>query len=291
MADAPFPAFTPDERFPKYPAFPTEDESPSGTSHPQLPSSDSEKQALSSLPASNSAISPMTSTDLSTASKSLPPISTVSPWNYASPPQYAVDTPATEPAASAGLPPPAPAFPVAMNGERQDSLLTPTVGQPPRSQRGLEMGGLVGAEGGEGRADGYWRHSFWEFWGEGSGLCCDVIWCPCVVGGRTHQRWKGVAPERVGSFSGYCFVCPLLALICCGQWIPMMVGRRDIRHKYRIPGSGCLDCMAVTACPWCALVQEEREVSMREGEVENEKLRRQYERRDEGMVYTPGGRA
>ncbi|KAL9087136.1 MAG: hypothetical protein Q9165_006787 [Trypethelium subeluteriae] len=201
MADAPIPAFTPDERYPKYPISAAEDESPSSISRPQFPS-DSEKQPISSFAASNSAISPMSSTDLSTTSKSLPPISTVSPWNYASPPQYAVDTPATESAAS-GLSPPVPSLPpVAMNGGRQDTL-TPTLGRPTQSQRDLTAGSFTGEQGREMGADGYWRHSFWEFWGEGSGLCCDVVWCPCVVGGRTHQRLQGVALEGVGSFSGY----------------------------------------------------------------------------------------
>ena len=69
----------------------------------------------------------------------------------------------------------------------------------------------------------------------------------------------------------------------------MTIGRRDIRQKYGIPGNGCGDCMVVAFCPCCALVQEEKEVCIREEAIERDRLREQYERQETGMMYMPGG--
>lgn len=69
----------------------------------------------------------------------------------------------------------------------------------------------------------------------------------------------------------------------------MTMGRRDIRHRYHLKGNTCLDCIEVSLCPCCALVQEEKETSMREEEKEKERLREQFRRQEANMVYTPGG--
>ena len=47
-----------------------------------------------------------------------------------------------------------------------------------------------------------WRVGFWECFGD-MGLCCEAVWCPCLVGGRTHQRVNGVEERRLRSLSGY----------------------------------------------------------------------------------------
>ena len=69
----------------------------------------------------------------------------------------------------------------------------------------------------------------------------------------------------------------------------MMMGRRDVRNKYHLKGNTCLDCMGVTFCPCCAMVQEERETSLREEEREKDRLREQFRREETNMVYRPGG--
>lgn len=190
MADAPEVAFSADERFPKYPLH-TDEEAPTST-QTQDPR---EEKGMDYLPSDPS------------NPKSLPPIAAVSPWNYASPPQYAVDTPATETAP----PSHANAFaPVAISGGRQDTMDT-FEEQRLRSQMtmarfdGGEVEGAWRAGGGE-----KWRVPFWGCFSE-KGLCCEAVWCPCLVGGRTHQRVNGVEERRLSSLSGY--VCVLLCSV------------------------------------------------------------------------------
>ena len=167
MADAPEPAFSADERFPKYTIVSTDEDqtspAPSIRRKPALPS---EKPPASTPPPSSS--------------QPLPSLVTVSPWNAVSPPQYAVDTPATErnPAS------PSESYPVYMAAERRDTA------------KSLKVPRLV-----EEVEEEKWRVGLCDCSAEGNGrLWCDALGCPCVMAGITHARMKGV---RASYWNGY----------------------------------------------------------------------------------------
>lgn len=75
----------------------------------------------------------------------------------------------------------------------------------------------------------------------------------------------------------------------------MMANRREIRYRYGIEGSNCEDCWTTAFFPCCALVQEEKEMVMRQNWAsEQERLTKEgpggsvreaegYRRREEGM--------
>ena len=200
MADAPEPVFSAEELYPKYTLSTTEE----NTSNPRSPYP-TEKPAMRSYP--STADSP------SSSANNLPSISTASPWNNASPPQYTVDTPVTHtpPASQTNL------YPTYMNDAHQDTV------SPLVEQRSLEMMTMTksrGMEGGVSAAEESWRVSFWDCCGGDSGLCCDALWVPCVLAGQTHQKVKGLdAGMRVKSLNGYVRCKPsTVARLSCGSF-------------------------------------------------------------------------
>ena len=69
-----------------------------------------------------------------------------------------------------------------------------------------------------------------------------------------------------------------------------MSTRREIRYKYGIRGSNRGDCMRSACCPYCALVQEEREILLREDQKSSAAVGGDggYGQRQDAMVYQPG---
>ncbi|KAI9665831.1 MAG: hypothetical protein M1821_003765 [Bathelium mastoideum] len=186
MADAPEAAFSADERFPKYPVTTNEEEVSIGSPSRLSPLEEHNNTLLETqYPTEKSRFtSPLRSQPSQPflPSPALATTAPVSPWNQTSPPQYAVDTPTT---------PTRPAqFPTYITPERQDSARAPAAPQ---------IKSIPAVQGGE---EGKWRIGLCDCSGDGR-LWCDVLWLPCVVAGRTHQRVKGVDPREIGSSSGY----------------------------------------------------------------------------------------
>lgn len=171
MADAPEPAFSADERFPKYLATPSEEEQQSTLIY---------KQSKSAFPSEKLSTTTPPPPSPQSSSRPLPCIATASPCNAMSPPQYAVDTPTADRSPAS----PAASYPVYMTSDRQDTL------------RHLEAPRLV-----EGVEDGSWRIGLCDCSAEGNGaLWCDALGCPCILAGRTHARLKGASTTY---WSGY----------------------------------------------------------------------------------------
>ncbi|KAI9707844.1 MAG: hypothetical protein M1820_004450 [Bogoriella megaspora] len=162
MADAPELAQTPDERFPKY-FIPNSLSPPPDPTKQPIPSPNEKTRTLSRETISPYPQTPTPSHDQtlfpysqgpSTSKTNLPPISTVSPWNYASPPQYAVDTPNTD-----LLSPPTAQPPITINREPTD--VENNVALPRAQTAGWRDQKCTNKK---------WRNSFWECWSPGH-LC------------------------------------------------------------------------------------------------------------------------
>lgn len=135
-----------------------------------------------------------------------------------------------------------------------------------------------------------WQIGFWDCCSTGS-LCLEAAACPCILAGRRHLRIKNTKPTELTSTNGYCFGCffftiPLIPF----YWVFTMSTRREIRYKYSIRGSNRGDCMRSACCPYCALVQEEREILLREDQKSNAAAGGNggYGQRKDAMVYQPG---
>ena len=53
--------------------------------------------------------------------------------------------------------------------------------------------------------------------------------------------------------------------MCGFEWALKAVKRNKFRHKHKINGNGCFNCLGTTFCPCCGLVQDEKESLLREG--------------------------
>ncbi|OCL01232.1 PLAC8-domain-containing protein [Glonium stellatum] len=129
-----------------------------------------------------------------------------------------------------------------------------------------------------------WHIGFWDCCSTGS-LCCEAAACPCILAGRRHLRIKNTKATELTSTNGYCVGCFVftIPLIPC-YWVFTMATRREIRYRYGIRGSNRGDCMRSACCPYCALVQEEREILWREDQ-KNNAGDGGYGRRNDVMVY------
>jgi len=63
----------------------------------------------------------------------------------------------------------------------------------------------------------------------------------------------------------------------------LVPNRRDIRYRYHLKGDNVDDCWKTLICPWCAIVQEEREVRLRQEKERNEPV--PYQSSQEMMTY------
>ena len=140
--------------------------------------------------------------------------------------------------------------------------------------------------------------------------------CPCILAGRRHLRIKNTKSTELTSTNGYvspslpslnppschflankalrkpqCFGCFLFTIpLIPFYWVFTMSTRREIRCKYGIRGSNHGDCMRSACCPYCALVQEERDILLREDQKSNVAAGGNggYGQRKDAMVYQPG---
>lgn len=94
---------------------------------------------------------------------------------------------------------------------------------------------------------------------------CLMAWCcPCISYARNQDMLKNnkIHSEESGGSD-----CTTYALFqCCGVgWLLGFQGRKATREKYGINGEDITDLLAHCCCTPCALVQEEKEIKLRNG--------------------------
>ncbi|TDL24553.1 PLAC8-domain-containing protein [Rickenella mellea] len=99
---------------------------------------------------------------------------------------------------------------------------------------------------------------------------CLLSWCcPCIVYAQNKSRYEhldrqnGPHPSGGDSCNGDCFIHGCLTFWGCG-WVLQMGQRGTLRHRYRISGGGCGDCLTACCCTPCELTQEAREIELEE---------------------------
>ncbi|CAD6439423.1 31e98ed8-0f5e-4a77-904a-3c1bc6c7f538 [Sclerotinia trifoliorum] len=100
------------------------------------------------------------------------------------------------------------------------------------------------------------------------------IFAPCVLYGKTHRRLKHVSlgrdPHDFKSSDGcnsMCWIHGALTVACCLSIGLTVIQRARIRAQYRIQGSMGNDIIKSSFCGPCAMMQHDREVRAREGDV------------------------
>lgn len=121
------------------------------------------------------------------------------------------------------------------------------------------------------------------------GTCCLAAWCPCVQYGKTRARSKNPSDMDPSGCNGDCAAWCALQCISAGPLLQCM-NRGQLRNKHNIDGNACTDCLISYCCNWCALVQEDKEVKVKE--QGGNPAATGYQKQD-GMMYTqqtgPGG--
>ena len=107
---------------------------------------------------------------------------------------------------------------------------------------------------------GKWKNDLFDCLEIMDNTCCLACCCPCIVYGKTRQRF---AKENC------CGACCLCSLLPC---LFLVKTRGDIREKYGIEGSCIGDCCTHLCCGCCALVQESREVRAHVGNDKTPKM-------------------
>jgi len=103
-----------------------------------------------------------------------------------------------------------------------------------------------------------WHNGFWEF-------CmpidtCMITWCcPCVTFGKTHHRLRKDANMRDYSMVNPSCLGFWVSAMCCGHIFLQMMQRHDIRSRHNLQGDCAGDCLRGWCCPWCDLVQQDKE--------------------------------
>ena len=117
--------------------------------------------------------------------------------------------------------------------------------------------------------DGVLRNNIWRYGlfscFDDVGDCLLALCCPCVTFGL-NMRDSCYPGYWCDGDCGVFSAC--LAYIFCETYARCAWGlstRPKIRRDHGIQGSRVLDCLAVTLCPCCALVQERRQ--LKEGPV------------------------
>ncbi|THC92690.1 hypothetical protein EYZ11_007829 [Aspergillus tanneri] len=115
-----------------------------------------------------------------------------------------------------------------------------------------------------------WSHSFWEFFTP-IDTCLMGWFCPCILFGKTQARLedptlKDYSPindntkKRDDLRKKYGITETRLE-----ETLNMQPG--DIQKKHKVEGSLVEDCLGAFFCRCCGLVQEEKEVILRQSQV------------------------
>ncbi|KAF9523212.1 PLAC8 family-domain-containing protein [Crepidotus variabilis] len=106
--------------------------------------------------------------------------------------------------------------------------------------------------------------------GEGPGLFCTSMCCPCLINTRNLRRIRYLEennrpdPRREELLGEDSLFGIFLEAMCNVTWILQMGTRRAIRDRYHIRGSSWTDCCAPAWCQPCDLVQSHREIQFEE---------------------------
>ncbi|KAL1952848.1 hypothetical protein VTO42DRAFT_4104 [Malbranchea cinnamomea] len=113
---------------------------------------------------------------------------------------------------------------------------------------------------------GTWSHGLCDC--KDVGACCTGLFCPCILYGRTQYRLSMKSekkdPTNLLGYETCNASCTVMALLCGCQWLLATIQHSRIRHAYEIPGSIPSDCVRATCCTCCTLIQDEREIKLRE---------------------------
>ncbi|KAL4889170.1 PLAC8 family-domain-containing protein [Aspergillus ambiguus] len=88
-------------------------------------------------------------------------------------------------------------------------------------------------------------------------LCLLGAFLPCLLFGRGMSRLRDEHLENYSYFNADC------CRFCFCGCIALAIQRNAIRERFNISGTKTGDCVFSTCCPWCALVQHDREVDTR----------------------------
>jgi Cys-rich protein (TIGR01571 family) len=104
------------------------------------------------------------------------------------------------------------------------------------------------------------------------GLCCQAVWCPCVVYSKNRQRLHhlqehgSALPGGGETYNGPCYIYGGLLLLSARYvWTKHARSRVEVRERYGIRGNKCGDRLTVMCCGPCAHTQERREIELEEG--------------------------
>ncbi|MCJ1337428.1 hypothetical protein MMC09_002710 [Bachmanniomyces sp. S44760] len=108
-----------------------------------------------------------------------------------------------------------------------------------------------------------WSSSFWDCFSPGS-TCLAATCCgPCLFG-KIKARRDNPTLQGFSYCNGSCVGWYFAA--CCGiQGVLQYFNRADMRVAYNINGSTMGDLAASVCCGCCAMVQEEKELLLRNG--------------------------
>ncbi|KAF8465324.1 PLAC8 family-domain-containing protein, partial [Kalaharituber pfeilii] len=107
---------------------------------------------------------------------------------------------------------------------------------------------------------------------------CTAYWCPCILYSRTKHRLKTVPNSNLNNFRKCNPHCMVFCAAGPCSWILTFLQRAMIRERYKLDGSPCSDCLQGYCCSCCTLIQDEREVMLREDE------KRRFEGPGNGVV-------
>lgn len=113
--------------------------------------------------------------------------------------------------------------------------------------------------------------------GKDMGSWCLALWCPCIQWGMNQNKFRG--NNTCGCCCAYCVLGPL-------SFILGGVRRDDMRDKYDIEGDACGDVCAHLFCTSCAIAQEARELTHREGLLKSSDLIKMSEKDDAPLTGT-----
>eukprot|EP00899_Mesostigma_viride_P019181 jgi/Mesvir1/27264/Mv07101-RA.1 len=112
---------------------------------------------------------------------------------------------------------------------------------------------------------GVWTTSSSDCCDDGVDECCIGFCCPCILFGKNAEKL---------SYANCCCSCFLFwflsfgqpSIPCVGNYLAAIYAanyRGNLRGDLNIPGTFCDDCIMHACCPWCAILQERRELKVR----------------------------
>jgi len=103
-----------------------------------------------------------------------------------------------------------------------------------------------------------WNFGFWDFCNPPE-TCMITYCCPCVTFGKTHHRLRKDPNLRDYSMANASCCAFWISAMFCGHICLQMLQRHDIRSRNNLEGDCAGDCLRGWCCPWCDLVQQDKE--------------------------------